>query len=243
MGSPYRIAAIYMCYVVIVTKILPRLIENWKPIDYSKYTFIHVLILYARSFYFVYNETYLWFFEYNWNCQACSQPNSLLSILEVKLAHEFVISKFIYTVQSFIVVLSKRTDEYTTYVWIHHSVFPLMLWTCVNYYPGGHTLFIHYINASEHFCQMSVQMVYLIFSLKSMRKYLKMIYTFMHIIQFLLIMWHSSQLYFLNDCRIPKLLGLCEISGILFLAYCYLYYLRKREIGKKARELAAGTMN
>ena len=181
MGSPYKIAAIYLCYVVIVTKILPRLAKNWKPIDYSKYTFYHVLILYARSFYFVYNETYLWFYEYNLNCQACSEPDSLLSILEVKLAHEFVISKFIYTIQSFIVILSKRTDEYTTYVWIHHSVFPLLLWTCVNYYPGGHTLFIHYINASEHFCQMSVQMVYLIFSLKSMRKYLKIIYTFMHV--------------------------------------------------------------
>lgn len=181
MGSPFKIVAIYLCYVVIVTKILPKLAENWKPINYNKYTFIHVLILYTRSFYFVFNNTYLWFNEYNWRCQACSPADSLLSILEVKLAHEFVITKFIYTIQSFIVILSKRSDEYTTYVWIHHSVFPLLLWTCVNYYPGGHTLFIHYINALEHFSQMSIQLVYLIFSLRSMRQYLKPIYIFMHV--------------------------------------------------------------
>lgn len=179
MGSPYKIVLIYLCYIAFVTKILPKFMKNQEPIDYNKYSFYHNLIIYARSCYFVSKMSYLWFYQYSWTCQTCDRSNSWLSDFEMQLAHEFVISKFIYTFQSVVIEMSKKSDEYTTYVWIHHSHLPVMMWVSANYYPGGHSLFIYYVNVLEHFVQLSIQMMYVIFKLKFLRPYLKRTYIFL----------------------------------------------------------------
>lgn len=151
MGYPYQIIVAYVFYLVIILWLLPLICEYFKPLNYRKCMTIVDVILCLRAFYFLVNFSYLWFFEYNWICQPIDRSGSWLSNFELNISYQYVILKFLYTLQSFVFVVSKKNSPVATYLLVHHTIFPIMLWMAANFYPGGHSTFIGFINSFVHF--------------------------------------------------------------------------------------------
>lgn len=157
MGSPYGLALAYSCYVIFIVKLLPKFMENRRPLNYRKaMTFVDVL-LWIRSCYFLYYSSYLHFFVYNWKCQPLDRSSSWLSNTEIKMSYQFVITKFLYILQSVVLVACKRNNSVAKYILIHHATFPFILWIGANFYPGGHAFFIGLVNSFVHLCVTSMR--------------------------------------------------------------------------------------
>lgn len=181
MGSPYAIGTIYFCYFVFFGGIFPIIMKNRKPVDYVKSMTIVDVILCIRASYFLINGIYLWFFEYNWRCQPIDLSNSWLSQFELRICYEFVISKFVYILQSYVFVSSKKNSTVGIYLLIHHSLFPMMLWMLANYYPGGHIMFILFINSFVHFIVTGMRIINVAFPACLPKNIVKSVDVYMHV--------------------------------------------------------------
>lgn len=243
MGNPFLIFSVYSCYVVIVVSILPKYMKNRKELNYRKFMACVDAILCTRSMYFLINFVYLWLFEYNWSCQPIDRSDSWLSKYELRISYEFVVTKFFYTLQSVVFVMCKRKSPVATYLLIHHAMFPMMLWTCANFYPGGHILFIGFINSIVHFSVTAMRIVAFIFPDFYAVKYFKLMDVTLHVsftyfdvpiiivylnvlqvFQFIVFIIHSGQLLFLQDCLVPKTFGYLEIMSTILIAMIYKYF-------------------
>lgn len=181
MGSPYGLIAAYSVYVIFIVKILPKIMENRNPLDYRKCMSAVDVILWIRSCYFLCYASYLHFFVYNWKCQPLNRSDSWLSDMEIELSYTFVITKFIYVLQSVVLVTCKRNNSVATYILIHHSTFPLILWIGANYYPGGHAFFIGLVNSFVHLSGATMRILSAIFHQSRYVKVAKKVDIYMHV--------------------------------------------------------------
>ena len=181
MGNPFAIFTVYFYYVVFIVVVLPKYMENRKAINYRKFMTCVDVILCMRSTYFLINFVYLWLFEYNWSCQPIDRSSSWLSKYELRICYEFVVTKFFYILQSFVFVMCKKKSPVASYLLIHHAMFPMMLWTCANFYPGGHILFIGFINSIVHFSVTAIRIVAVIFPDFFAVKYFKSMDVTLHV--------------------------------------------------------------
>lgn len=135
MGSPLTITSISLCYLLIISYIIPKFMKNRKPLDMKMfYKSVDKILLLVES-YFVYWGIYFWIFVYNWKCQSIDQSESIEGSLAVELCWQYLIAHFLYMLQSVLFALNKRKSSFAI---IYHTIFPLMIWCGVNYYPGGH---------------------------------------------------------------------------------------------------------
>jgi hypothetical protein len=112
--------------------------ENRKPFNFNKmFNFVDVLIFSVSGYLFVV-ACYGWFYLYNWICQPIDYSDSFGANLAVNTSYLFLLSKFVYMLQSVAYALNKRDNSVGTYILAHHAFVPLMVWGLVNYYPGGH---------------------------------------------------------------------------------------------------------
>lgn len=138
MGSPFNLCFFYLCYVVVIVYVIPTFMENRKPFNFTKmWNFVDVLI-FLMSGYITIGSCYIWFFRFNWLCQPIDRSDSFDAILVLNTSYHFLLMKFVYTLQSAAYALSKRDSSVATYILMHHTLFPLMIWGVINYYPGGH---------------------------------------------------------------------------------------------------------
>ena len=138
MGSPFLLCFCYLCYVVIIVYVIPLIMENRKPFSFTKlWNFADVLIFFMAG-YIAVASCYVWFFRFNWICQPIDRSNSFDANLVLNTSYHFLLLKFVYTLQSAAYSLSKRKCKVATYILIHHTLFPIMIWCVINYYPGGH---------------------------------------------------------------------------------------------------------
>ena len=82
------------------------------------------------------------------NFYFTQQNPSLLQAVDA--SHLFLVSKFIYIFESIFVGLRKNYSYRATYLLIHHSTFPFVIWAIVNYFPGGHATFAGFANSLIH---------------------------------------------------------------------------------------------
>ncbi|KAL7027813.1 hypothetical protein ACKWTF_005603 [Chironomus riparius] len=180
-GNPYAIIAVYICYIVIISYLLPKLMKNKNPVNYRIFMSCVDVILWTRSCYFFSNGFYMWFFKFNWSCQPINQTDSWLSNYEMMICYQFVVTKFVYTLQSVVFVMCKKDKSVGTYLLIHHSIFPLMLWVGANFYPGGHVVFVGFINSIVHLTGATMRIISAIYHESSIRKYSKILDVYMHV--------------------------------------------------------------
>lgn len=138
MGSPITISSISLCYLLIVSYIIPKFMKNRKPLNIKIfYKCVDKILLLLES-YFVYWGVYFWIFVYNWKCQSIDQSESIEGSLAVELCWQYLIAHFLYIFQSILHALNKRKSSLATFAIIYHTIIPLLIWCGVNYYPGGH---------------------------------------------------------------------------------------------------------
>lgn len=150
MGKPHWIIIIYAIYVLVITHVLPSFMRNRKPYDFQKVSLYIDAVLWLIAGYFLTISLYAWIFLYDWQCQPIDMTNSWNGLASVEICWQFLITRFVYMFHSLPFVLSKRKSSLADYLLVHHATFPLMVWSFVNYYPGGHVAFGGFINSLTH---------------------------------------------------------------------------------------------
>lgn len=161
MGRPHWIVLIYLGYVLIITRILPDFMRNRKPYDFQKVSLYIDAVLLLIACYFLVITTYSWFVLYNWRCQVIDPTNSWTARMAVEFCWQYLMTRFIYTLHSVPFVLSKRKSSLANYLIVHHAVFPVMAWSLINFYPGGHITFGGWINCITHVGLFGIKFVIL----------------------------------------------------------------------------------
>lgn len=171
MGYPHWVVISFGFYLILATFILPRYMKHRKPIDLSQYTIYLDGILLSTAFFYFMLGCYGWFFLYDWFCQPIDSSDSWTAIMTVRISYSFLLTKYIYVMHHLPYVLSKRKSPLINYLLVHHVTFPIMVWTIINFYPGGHVTFAGFINAATHVMLFGMKFVVIIFpSVKSWRR-------------------------------------------------------------------------
>jgi len=81
MGNPALIITIYTLYVIFVKVFLPKFMKNRPPYKLKTFENFMLLILFGPSFYVFIISSKVWFFHYNWKCEAIDRSESQLAML------------------------------------------------------------------------------------------------------------------------------------------------------------------
>ncbi|KAG5667683.1 hypothetical protein PVAND_015655 [Polypedilum vanderplanki] len=178
MGKPHWIILIYIFYVIIITHTLPNFMRNRKPYDFQRISLYIDSILLLIAMFFCVITVYSWIFLFNWRCQVIDRSDDWHAQMAVEFCWLYLMTRFIYTLHSVPFVLSKRKSSLANYLIIHHAVFPIMVWTFINFYPGGHITFGGMINSVTHVGLFGIKFV--ILYLPNVKKYRRQFHVFMH---------------------------------------------------------------
>lgn len=138
MGTPWMFSLTYVCYVLLITYILPKLTANRKSsINFYKvYGYLDAFLL-MLALYFLSWGIYAWFFHYNWLCQPLDRESSD-GVLAVEICYQFLMAKYFYMLQNVVYSLAKKEGPVPKYILWHHVMIGFVIWGEINYYPGGH---------------------------------------------------------------------------------------------------------
>ncbi|XP_055848566.1 elongation of very long chain fatty acids protein 7 isoform X2 [Episyrphus balteatus] len=222
MSSPFPTIAISLTYAYFVKVLGPKLMENRKPFQLRKVLIIYNLIQVLFSTYLFYEAAQGgWLNGYNLRCQPVDYSNTPKAIRVASGCWWYFFSKFTEFFDTFFFVLRKRYDQVSTLHVIHHGIMPMSVWWGVKFTPGGHSTFFGFLNTFVHI------IMYTYYMLAAMgpkvQKYLwwKKYLTVLQMIQFVLVMVHSFQLFFKNECNYP--IGFAYFIGAHAVMFYFLF--------------------
>lgn len=222
MSSPIPTILISLCYIIIVKKIGPKLMQNQKPFQLKNTIIAYNAFQVILSVYLAYENglilaTGFHLFKCN-NADYSLNPNSL----RILSAHYlYFLSKYLEFLDTIFFILRKKDNQISFLHVYHHSSTPIFDWFvmknfAVSSYSAGPAL-----NALVHVLMYS----YYLFAAfgPEFQKYLwwKKYITTVQLVQFATGFAHLVFLLFSSDCNIPKsftlfYLGLASILYILF---------------------------
>ncbi|VVC25764.1 ELO family [Cinara cedri] len=204
MSSPLPTALICATYVFTVKIAGPRLMANRKPMELRNVLIFYNLFQVIFSSWLFY-ECMMggWWNEYSLSCQPVDYSNKPSTVRMVSICWWYYFSKFTEFMDTIFFVLRKKDRHISTLHVIHHGVMPMSVWFGVKFTPGGHSTFFGLLNTFVHIIMYAY---YLLAAFgPQVQKYLwwKKYLTTLQMIQFLAIMVHAFQLFFI-DCDYPK---------------------------------------
>ena len=138
-----------------------------------------------------------------------------------------LVSKFVDFIDTFCLVARKKFDNVSLLHVYHHSIMPINVWFGVRFIPGGHGTFFGLINAFVHIIMYTY---YLISGLgPRFKKYVwwKIYVTKLQLAQFGVVLLHSAQLLFRNECDYPIIFAyVIIVQAIIFLAFFSEFYIK-----------------
>jgi hypothetical protein len=147
MDSPFGIILIYSMNVIVNLYLVPKVMKNRKPSNFVNMWHFCCVLVALRSLYFICIGIKYYFLRYshqNFEELRCLIINDSDSV-EVDMCWTFLMSWFIYVPQNFAYSFSKKGGEAATYMIVHHTAFPIIVWIVIRYYPGGHVRMIRKI--------------------------------------------------------------------------------------------------
>ncbi|XP_014092354.1 very long chain fatty acid elongase 7 [Bactrocera oleae] len=247
MNSPFPTIAISLSYAYFVKVLGPKLMENRKPFELRKVLIVYNLAQVLFSAWLFYESCIGgWLNGYNIRCEPVDYSNSPRALRVARGCWWYYISKFTEFFDTFFFVMRKRYDQVSTLHVIHHGIMPCSVWWGVKFTPGGHSSFFGFLNTFVHI------IMYTYYMLAAMgpkvQKYLwwKKYLTVLQMIQFVLVMVHSFQLFFRNDCNYP--IGFAYFIGAHAAMFYFLFsdfykqaYLKREQ--KKGKVAANGKLS
>lgn len=217
MENPLPILTIVIIYLYFVRNLGPKLMQNRKPFKLQNtlivYNFIQVLV----SVYLVKEALTHGYIggNYSWRCEPVDFSYSEHGFTVARGCYFYFLAKISELLDTIFFVLRKKQNQITFLHLYHHSVMPLISWGCTKYYPGGHSVFIGFINSFIHI------IMYTYYGLAAMgpeyNKYLwwKKHITTLQMIQFGMCFVHSAQLLF-YDCGYPRWSVIFTLPNAIF---------------------------
>jgi hypothetical protein len=137
MGNPYMVLMAYAFYIIMCSKILPKVMENRKGFSFTKMLAIADFIVLLRSIYFLVYAALLLGYVDDFVCWRIHTAVDWVAKEETRLCWQFVVSAYVYTLQNVVGALGKKADHpLYIYVLYHHTILNMLCWCGANFYPG-----------------------------------------------------------------------------------------------------------
>ncbi|KAG5667628.1 hypothetical protein PVAND_015602 [Polypedilum vanderplanki] len=203
MGNPAAIVIIYGCYAIFFKFFMPRIMQDRKPVDVRKFVFLLHIVLFCNCAFFTIWGLIRYPFS-KWRCFALGHNNYGFDLELVYCVYMFMLSKFFFTFESILAGLKKNMEMTETYLLIHHTSLPLLIWSIINYYPGGHATFVGFINSFCHTIMYAYRIIFChIIPESKLYKKRQSITFCIFVLQFIGIFFHTFQLFIWNECNFP----------------------------------------
>jgi len=238
MSSPIPSALICLGYLVVVY-IGPSLMANRPAFQIRELLIVYNFAMVVLSGYLFYEFLASgWLNGYTLGCQPVDYSRSPTAMRMARVCHLFFLSKFIELLDTIFFIMKKNFRQVSVLHVLHHGIMPISWWFGVRFVAGGFGTFHSLLNSFIHF------LMYLYYGLAALgpkyQKYLfwKKSMTWMQMIQFMLVMIHTSQLFFI-ECNYPILFAYWifayAIMFLLFFANFYIQAYKKKPLLTKTK--------
>ncbi|CAH1375208.1 hypothetical protein MTP99_016650 [Tenebrio molitor] len=235
MSSPLPTLAVCLVYIFLVKLVGPKLMQNRKSFNLRE-------VLIGYNFFQVAFSSWLFYEfcasgwltgEYSFRCQPIDLSTNPRTIRMVNVTWWYYVSKFTELVETVFFIMRKKFHQVNALHVYHHGIMPLSGWLAARYYPDGHGTFPGLLNTFVHIVMYSY---YLLSAFgPRIQKYLwwKKYLTTMQMVQFVVIMVHALQLFFV-DCNFPRIfvwyMGLLALSFYSLFSNFYRTAYRARKL-------------
>ncbi|XP_052860218.1 elongation of very long chain fatty acids protein 7-like [Anopheles cruzii] len=251
MGTPWPGATILGLYLMFVLKWGPKWMENKKPFRIDRiikyYNLAQVVIC---TFLFVEGFRLGYLRGYSFLCQPVDYSPTEVPTMIARRCYYYFLVKVLDLLDTIFFVLRKKQNQVSFLHVYHHTGMVMLIWSGVKWFPGGHGVFMGFINSFVH-----VVMYFYYFLTSVSPKYKgnlwwKKYITQLQIIQFGMIFLQWFVLLFQPNCTFPKwplfvILPQNLFMFCLFLDFYYQAYMKKRPASKPraAKATESGTQN
>lgn len=205
MRTPWPIVACCISYLWFVKVIGPSFMQDRKA--YELFTFIRVynlgMVLW-NGFGFVMACHMLNYGLDTFGCQPIDTTDrSVTSMRIIQYGYIFLISRLVEFTDTICFVLRKKNRQISGFHVFHHFSVPIAVWFFVKFAPGGNSAIFPFLNTFIHTVMYSY---YFLATFKSARPYLgwKKFLTQFQIVQFIIMILHSTQPLFIPGCQFPR---------------------------------------
>lgn len=205
MRTPWPVVAMCLAYLSFVKVIGPAVMRDRKP--FQLFTFIRIynlLMVCWNAFGFAMACYFLNFGLDTFGCRPIDpQARDRKSMLMIQYGYIFLLSRLVEFVDTICFVLRKKSRQISGFHVFHHFSVPIAVWFFVKFAPGGNSAIFPFLNTFIHTVMYSY---YFLATFPSMRPYLgwKKYLTQVQIIQFIIMILHSTQPLFIPGCKFPK---------------------------------------
>ncbi|XP_076140238.1 very long chain fatty acid elongase 7-like [Alosa pseudoharengus] len=241
MSSPLPQTVITIAYLCFVISLGPRLMENRKPFDLKKVMFIYNVCIRFFCLYMFYEFLMSgWATGYSYRCDIVDYSNSPKALRMAQTCWLYYFSKFIEMLDTIFFVIQKKTVQLTFLHIYHHIVAAYTWWFVVKFAEGGMSTFHALLNSIVHVLMYSY---YALAALgPAYQKYLwwKKYMTTIQLTQFVMVIIHLSQFFFIEDCRfqVPLIVYILYLLEFIFLGLFLDFYYHAYMKGKRKATIA-----
>lgn len=240
METPWPSIIICTIYFIFVAN-GKRIMKNREAMDLRSVLIVYNFSLVLLSLYLVYEFCAGgWFTTYSFGCQPVDFSFSNKAVRMANACYIFYLSKFVELLDTVFFILRKKFNQVSFLHVFHHGVMPPSWWIGVKFAPGGFGTFHGVVNAFIHV------IMYSYYGLSACgekyQKYLwwKKYITQLQMLQFIAVMAHGSQLFFI-DCNYPPIFSYFIIMyAMVFLVFFSNFFIHEYILKKnKAKKIAA----
>lgn len=205
MRTPWPVIAMCVSYLWFVKIIGPSLMRDRKAFELFNFIRIYNLAMVMWNvFGFVMACRLLNYGIDTFGCQPIdtndTSPNTQRMIL---YGYIFLLSRIVEFTDTICFVLRKKNRQISGFHVFHHFSVPIAVWFFVKFAPGGNSAIFPFLNTFIHTVMYSY---YFLATFQPLRPYLgwKKYLTQFQIIQFIIMIAHSTQPLFMPDCQFPR---------------------------------------
>lgn len=226
-SGPWQMIGICFVYLYFVKRLGPQLMADRKPFDLKNPIRAYNLLMVLLNMYGIVNVCRLMNFGLDiWGCRPIDRNASDKKSLDIiKLGYIFMISRLIEFFDTICFTLRKKQNQVSNFHVFHHFSVPIAVWFFLKFAPGGNSAIFPFLNSIIHTVMYSY---YLLATYKSLQPYLwwKKYLTLAQIVQFFIMIAHSSQPLFIPTCQFPKIFLVTNIVfSLIFIALFSNFYI------------------
>lgn len=222
LATPWSVVACCLAYLSFVLYLGPRFMRHRRPFSCLWFIRVYNLIMVLWNLYAFLRANYL--LNYGLDTFGCQpiDPNAhdWKSIAMINYGYQFLISRLVEFVDTVCFVLRKKERQISAFHVFHHFSVPIAVWFFVKFAPGGNSAIFPFLNSCIHTIMYSY---YFLASFDNAKPYLfwKRYLTQLQIIQFIIMILHSTQPLFMRDCKFPK--AFLYINIFFSIIFIYLF--------------------
>uniref|UniRef100_A0AAG5DCG4 Elongation of very long chain fatty acids protein n=1 Tax=Anopheles atroparvus TaxID=41427 RepID=A0AAG5DCG4_ANOAO len=233
MHTPWPGATILGLYLMFVLKWGPKWMENRKPFRIDTIIkYYNLAQVFICAFLFVEGLRLGYLRGYSFLCQPVDYTPTEVPTMIARRCYYYFLVKVLDLLDTIFFVLRKKQNQVSFLHVYHHTGMVMLIWSGVKWFPGGHAVFMGFINSFVH---VVMYFYYFLTSVSPKFKgnlWWKKYITQLQIIQFGMIFLQWFVLLFQPNCNFPKwpvfvILPQNFFMFCLFLDFYYRAYMKQ----------------